>query len=103
MCYNSSDIEAEELESTMATTATELRISDLPKRQASALKRKAERMGLSSNEYVKQLIDDDLALDKVARTTSLEELAAPFRKALKGASEQDIAGIVSAARVRRRR
>ena len=78
----------------MAITGTELRISDLPKRQASALKRKAERMGLSPDEYVKQSIEDDLALDKVAETTGLNELGAPFRKALKGASEQDISGIV---------
>jgi hypothetical protein len=49
----------------MASTATELRISDLPRRQASALKRKAQRMGLSAGDYVKQLIEDDLALDQM--------------------------------------
>jgi hypothetical protein len=87
----------------MPPTATELRISDLPKRQASALKRKADRMGLSTGEYVKQLIQDDLALDRKAQSTSLEELAAPFRKALKGAGEEEIAGIVAKARSRRRR
>jgi hypothetical protein len=85
----------------MATTATELRISDLPKRQASALKRKAERMGLSADDYVKQLIEDDLALDRKARGTSLEKLAVPFRKALKGAGEKEIARIVARARSRR--
>jgi hypothetical protein len=87
----------------MASTATELRISDLPKRQASALKRKAERMGISAGDYVKQLIEDDLALDQKAQSTPLEELAAPFRKALKGASEEEIAWIVAKARSRRRR
>lgn len=86
----------------MASTATDLRISDLPKRQASALRRKAERMGLSAGEYVKQLIEDDLALDQKAQGTPLEELAAPFRKALKGASEAEIARIVAEARPRRR-
>ena len=65
-----------------ASTATELRIGDLSKRQASALKRLAERMGLSAVDYVKQLIEDDLALDQKARSLSMEELAAPFRKAL---------------------
>ena len=87
----------------MASTATDLRISDLPKRQASALRRKAERMGLSAGEYVKQLIEDDLALDQRAQGTPLEELAAPFRKALKGASEEEIARIVAEARPLRRR
>lgn len=53
----------------MASMATELRISDLSKRQASALKRKAERMGVSAGDYVKQLIEDDLALDQKAQST----------------------------------
>jgi hypothetical protein len=92
-----------EEETGMPSIATELRISDLPKRQASALKRKAQRIGLSPGDYVKQLIEDDLALDRKARGTSLEELAAPFRKALKGVSEDDIARIVAKARPRRRR
>jgi hypothetical protein len=85
----------------MATTAMGLRISDLSRRKASALKRKAERMGLSPGDYVKQLIEDDLALDQKAQTTPLEELAAPFRKALKGVSEGAIAQIVAKSRLRR--
>ena len=87
----------------MASTAKELRISDLPRRQASALRRKAERMGLSADEYVRQLIEDDLALDQKAQSTSLEQLAAPFRKALKGATEEEILQIVAKTRSRRRR
>jgi hypothetical protein len=81
----------------MASTAKELLISDLPRRQVSALRRKAQRMGLSADEYVKQLIEDDLALDQKAQSTPLEELAAPFRKALKGASEEEISQIVTKA------
>ncbi|HXE53129.1 MAG TPA: hypothetical protein VN541_08945 [Tepidisphaeraceae bacterium] len=87
----------------MASIATELRISDLSKRQALALKRKAQRLGVSAGDYVKQLIEDDLALDRKAQSTPLEELAAPFRKALKGASEEDIAAIVAKTHSRRRR
>jgi len=87
----------------MRPTPTQIRISDLPSRQASALTRKAERLGLSACDYVKQLIHDDLELDRTARSASLHELAAPFRKALKGSSEKDIARIVAKARSRRRR
>ena len=86
----------------MASAATELRISKLPRRQASALKRKARRMGLSAGDYVKQLIADDLAMDRKARSTPLEELTAPFRKALEGASDQEIARVVARARARHR-
>jgi hypothetical protein len=60
-------------------------------------------MGLSADQYVKQLIEDDLALDQKAKNSSLEELAAPFRKALKGASEEEISQIVAKARSRHRR
>ena len=48
-------------------------------------------------------IEDDLALDRKAQSTSLAELAAPFRKALKGASDDEIATLVAKARSRRRR
>ncbi|MFI5377717.1 MAG: hypothetical protein ACHRHE_00305 [Tepidisphaerales bacterium] len=82
----------------MATTATVLRVNNLPSRQASAVKRKAERLGLSVDDYVKQLIADDLALDRKAQATSLDELAAPFRKALKGVSDDEIDRIVENAR-----
>lgn len=87
----------------MASTAAEFRISNLPKRQATALKRKAQRIGLSTDDYLKQLIEEDLALDEKAQNTPLEALAAPFRKALKGTSEQAIAQIVAKARLQRRR
>jgi hypothetical protein len=86
----------------MSLAATEIRIAKLPRRQASALKRKAKQMGLSTEDYVKQLIEDDLALDEKAKTLSLSELAAPFRKALTGATEEDIVQIVSESRSRRR-
>jgi hypothetical protein len=87
----------------MISTPKELRISKLPPRQAAALKRKAEKLGLSAGEYVKQLIQDDLELDQKAQSTSLEVLAAPFRKALKGATEEEIAQIVAKSRSSRRR
>jgi hypothetical protein len=82
----------------MASTATDLRVNNLPRRQASALKRKAERMGLTTEDYLKQLIEDDLALDLAAKNTSLDELAAPFRKALKGVSDVELDRIVEKAR-----
>jgi hypothetical protein len=82
----------------MASAATVLRVNDLPKRQASALKRKADRLGMTTGDYLKQLIAEDLAMDREAETTSLEELAAPFRKALKGLSDDELDQIVRKAR-----
>ena len=85
----------------MASTATALRVNDVSRRQASALKRKAERLGLSAGDYVKQLIEDDLALDRKAENTPLHELAAPFRKALKNVNDEEIDVMVERARTRK--
>ncbi|MGA2232379.1 MAG: hypothetical protein ABSH22_15905 [Tepidisphaeraceae bacterium] len=82
----------------MAGIATVLQVNNLAPRQASAVKRKAERLGLSVEDYIKQLIEDDLALDNKAQSTSLDELAKPFRKALKGIGDDELDGIVSRAR-----
>jgi hypothetical protein len=75
-----------------------LQLKNLPSRKFSALKRKAERLGISPETYVKQLIQTDLALDHKAQTSSFDELAAPFRKAFKGVSEDELDRIVNAAR-----
>lgn len=62
----------------------------LPRSQASALRRKAERLGMSSEEYVRRLIAEDLELDAVARSKSFAELSAPFKKSLRGLSETEL-------------
>jgi hypothetical protein len=79
----------------MPTKPPVLRISNLPARHASAMKRKTQRLGLTVGDYIKELIEDDLALDHKAQTTPLDELAKPFRKALKGLSETEIDQIVA--------
>ena len=82
----------------MASTVMAVRIKNLRPRQALAVKRKAEQLGLTMEEYFEQLIEHDLALDRKATATPLHELAAPFRKALKGVSEQEIDRIAEKAR-----
>lgn len=85
----------------MATASTVLRVDNLPVRQVSALKRKAEKLGLAPADYVRQLIEDDLAMDRTARTSSLDKLAAPFRKAFRGLGEDELDRMVNAARAQR--
>ncbi len=84
----------------MAMTTTLLRLTDLPARQLTALKRKARRLGITPESYIRQLIEEDLALDEQASRASLDELATPFRKAFQNASEADIDATVNAARRR---
>jgi hypothetical protein len=85
------------------TTTTKLQTVKLPMRHASAVKRRAHDLGLTPEKYLKQLIEDDLAVSAKARTTSLDELAAPLRDALAGVSEEELDRRVKAARAGRRK
>lgn len=80
--------------------STEFRISGLSKSTASAVGRKAKRQGMTVDEYLKELIAEDVELDRIARTKSFAELAVPFEKALSGLSEQELDAL---ARPRRRK
>ena len=82
-------------------TAT-LHTGKLPPARLSAVKRRAQDLGLTPAEYLQHLIEDDLAVSGKAKSTSLDELAAPFREALAGVSEQELDRRVKTARARRR-
>jgi hypothetical protein len=82
---------------------TTLRTGKLPVRKVSAVRRRAQALGLTPEEYLRQLIENDLAVSAKARTTSLDELAAPFREALGGLSGQELDRRVKAARSARAR
>jgi hypothetical protein len=45
---------------------------------------------MTVDAYVKQLIADDLKLERLAKTKSFAEVAEPFQKALAGLSEDDL-------------
>lgn len=82
-------------------TAT-LDIGKLPAERLSAVKRRAQDLGLTPAKYLQQLIEDDLAVSTRAKSTSLDELAIPFRKALAGVSEEELDRRVKTAKARRR-
>jgi hypothetical protein len=69
---------------------TTLKLSDLPRAQAAALCEKAERLGVTPERYVKQLIAEDLALDQEAKQKSFKELSVPFQRGLAGMSEREL-------------
>jgi hypothetical protein len=73
-----------------ALAVTKFTVSGLPKSTANALGRKAKRLGMTVDAYVKELIAEDVELDRVARTKSFAELAMPFQKALAGLSESEL-------------
>jgi len=80
-------------------TITQLRTGKLPARKVSAVKRRARNLGLTPEEYLRQLIDEDLAVSAKASVTSLDDLAAPFREAFAGATGEELDRRVKAARL----
>ncbi|HEY8748128.1 MAG TPA: hypothetical protein VIM11_09145 [Tepidisphaeraceae bacterium] len=85
----------------MATT-TNLQTGKLPIRKVSAVRRRAQELGMTPSAYLRHLIEDDLAVSNKARATSLDELAGPFREALAGVSGEELDRRVKAARARGR-
>ena len=69
---------------------TEFTVSGLSKSTASALGKKARRRGLTVDAYVKELIAEDIELDRIARTKTFAELSKPFQKALAGLSDSHL-------------
>lgn len=78
--------------------STTLQLKNLPSRKWLAIRRKAEQMGATPEQYLRHLIDEDLALDRQAQSTSLRELGRPFEKALAGVSDAELDEIVERAR-----
>lgn len=76
-----------------------LRIPPLGKQKMAALTSKARRLGMTPQRYVRQLIDQDLALDRQARTTTFAGLMGPGR----AIDEREIDRIVDQARTRHHR
>jgi hypothetical protein len=66
-------------------------------------KRRARELGVTFEQYLLQLIEDDLAVSAKGRSTSFAKLGAPFRKALGHLSEEEFDLRVKAARAARRK
>ncbi|HMD53660.1 MAG TPA: hypothetical protein VKJ65_03815 [Phycisphaerae bacterium] len=71
--------------------------------QVLAIKRKARRMGLTPETYVRELIRNDLELDRKVQSSSLHKLAVPFQQALGHISDQELDHRVDIARTRHHR
>ena len=91
--------------STSTTAKLEISGLRLGKQKMTALAAKAKRMGLSPARYVKQLVEEDLAIDSAAQSMTLAQIMAPVRKEFResGMTEEELSTIVEAARSRRQR
>ena len=79
----------------MATTM-KLQVTGLGKQKMAALTTKAKRLGVTPERYVKQLVEDDLELDRRAQRTSLADLMGRGRKV----DEVELDKVVEASRNR---
>ena len=84
----------------MSAMTTNLQVKGLGKHAMSELASKAKQLGITPERYVRDLVKEDLALDRKARSTSLEELMGP------GTGDLDVPELdrlVEAARTRHHR
>ena len=82
----------------MSTTAV-LHVRRLGKRQMAALAKKAKSLGMTPERYVQLLIQEDLALDRKARTTTFAALMGTGRQV----DEAELDRLVDEARTRHHR
>jgi len=89
----------------MATIAATIQVSGLSKQKLAALREQAKALGMSAEGYATHLIEEGIALERLARTKTFDELYGPaqarFRKS--GMSEDDLDHLVARARSRRAR
>ncbi len=80
----------------MPTSAIKLQVTGLGKQKLAQLATKAKRLGVTPQRYVKELVEEDLALDQRAEQTRLSELLGPGRKV----DENELDSLVDASRRR---
>jgi len=89
----------------MASSSSTIQISGLGKGKIAVLRAQAKTLGMSTERYAKQLIEDGISLERKARSMSFDELYAPvqarFRKS--GLTEEELDKLVDSARTRHHR
>ena len=86
----------------MVAITASVELKGLGKRKMRALAEKAKRLGITPERYIKQLVEDDLAMERAARTRSFAELMAPVRAEFRKSriTEEELDTLVDAARSR---
>ena len=85
--------------STTTKVSPALQLPKLGKRKFAELTSKARSLGMTPQRYVRQLIDEDLALDQKARNTTFAELMGLGRDV----DEQELDRLIKEARTRHHR
>ena len=64
----------------MPTTRAALHINGLGKQKIVAIFDRAKRLGMTPQQYVKHLVEEDLAIERLAKTKTFKELLGPGEK-----------------------
>ena len=80
-------------------SASTLQIKGLGRQKLSQLARKAQKLGTTPEEYVRHLVEEDLAISRDARTKTFAQIIPPDRDA----DEAEIDRLVEKARSRHHR
>lgn len=82
-----------------ATTPT-FRVTGLQRREVSKLRSFAKHLGLTTEEYLRVIVRDRLAIEREAQRRTFAEIAAPMRRDFRdsGMTEDELDSLVDAAR-----
>jgi hypothetical protein len=64
----------------MATTTADIRIKGLGRKKLNELAQNANHLGMTPGRYVKQLVEEDLAISRAARRKTFVEILGPGRE-----------------------
>jgi hypothetical protein len=83
----------------MPVTVTNLQVKGLPKQRMAEFIRRAKSFGMTPEDYLRRLVEDDLKISKSAKSTSFEQLMGPGR----AVDEEEVDRLVEVARERHHR
>lgn len=81
---------------------TTLQIAGLSKRSMAKLKSSAKSLGLTPEDYVKEVIEDRLELEEATRNTTFDQILAPLCKRSDEIGEDELNRMVDRAKARHR-
>ncbi len=80
----------------MASPSSTLQVKGLAKRQVAKIARRAGRLGMTPERYLKHLLEEDLAISRQAKATTFAELMGPGRDV----NELELDRLVEAAKIK---
>lgn len=87
----------------MSRTATKFHVTGLGRQKIARVVQRAGQLGMTPEQYLKHLVDEDLAIAHEAQSSTIDQIMAPVRREFRksGMSEEELGELVVRARPRR--